>query len=89
MNEWFDNNLLELNINKSKYIYFNNEQILPNSNLKLCLHSKYCNGICKNYIILEQVHTIKYLGIITDYKLKWNDHIYYLTKAVQKFFLRF
>jgi hypothetical protein len=87
--EWFDNNLLELNNNKSKYIYFNNEQILPNSNLKLCLHSKYYNGICKNCIILEQVRTIQYLGIIIDYKLKWNDYIYYLTKAVQKFFYVF
>jgi hypothetical protein len=25
VNEWFDNNLLELNINNSKYIHFNNK----------------------------------------------------------------
>lgn len=87
--EWFDNNLLELNIKKSKYIYFNNEPILPNFDHKLCLHSRYCNGVCKNCIILEQVRTIKYLGITIDYKLKWDDYISNLTRAVQNFFYVF
>lgn len=34
---WFDNNLLELNLNKTKHVVFNIQ-----NNLKICLHSTQC-----------------------------------------------
>jgi hypothetical protein len=86
--EWFDNNLLELNIIKYKYIYFIN---ISEHNLfnKITIHSVRCNSNCDNCIILKQVNVIKYLGITIDSKLKWDTHINNLTNTVRKIFYIF
>ena len=85
---WFDNNLLELNLNKSKYIFFNSTSDFNLYN-KITVHSVQCNRTCSNCIILEQVSIIKYLGITIDSKLKWASHINNLTNTVRKFFFIF
>jgi len=37
--DWFDNNLLELNLNKSKYIHFNINSVVNSPELNICIHS--------------------------------------------------
>ncbi|KAF0754456.1 neuroblastoma-amplified sequence-like, partial [Aphis craccivora] len=62
--DWFDNNLLELNLNKSKYIHFNINSIVNSPEINICIHSfKYQSGICDNCVILENCNYIKYLGL--------------------------
>lgn len=85
---WFDNNLLELNLKKSKYITFDRSR---ESTLcdKIIVHSSKCDGNCNNCTVLEQVNSIKYLGITIDNKLKWDIHINNLTNTIRKFFYIF
>jgi len=85
--DWFDNNLLELNLNKSKYIHFNINSIVNSPELNICIHSFKCqSGICDNCVILENSNYIKYLGLTLDCKFKWNYHINILTNTIQKMF---
>lgn len=89
---WFDNNLLEINLNKTKHVIFNIKHINIDCNLKLIDHSLLCletndpNCSCK---IIEKVVCIKYLGLYIDSKLKWNNQINYLTQQLRKFFYVF
>jgi len=39
---WIDNNLLKLNLNKTKYIVFNIQNIDFKNNLKICQHTTRC-----------------------------------------------
>jgi len=89
---WYDNNFLELNLKKSNYILFN---LRPNSinlnNLIICPHSLNC----KNKIVpcncqhIQRVKHIKYLGLIFDDKLKWNFHIDKLVNTIRNLFYNF
>lgn len=88
--DWFDNNLLELNLNKSKYIHFNINSVVNSPELNICIHSFKCqSGICENCVILENSNYIKYLGLTLDSKFKWNYHINILTNTIRKFFYVF
>ena len=64
--EWFNSNYLTLNISKSKFVLFG-------SNRKL----QTCQGI--NLTIddenLESADSMKYLGVIINKSMKWNEHI--------------
>jgi len=94
---WFCNNKLKLNLIKSKYICFelqatNYSNCLLRNNL--IVHSLKCNyhlsATCTfNCIILEKVNEIKYLGIIVDYRFKWESHINYINNTLRKFFYFF
>jgi len=72
INNWFVNNLLELNIKKSKYMFF---EIYKNKSLiynPLVLHNSNCNrslDSCK-CDKLEHIESIKYLGVIFDRNLR-------------------
>ena len=72
--KWLTCNKLSLNINKTKYMLFkhNKNQLSSSSELKLDNHK------------LEEVKSIKFLGIILDNELKWEDHIFYIKKKVAK-----
>jgi len=48
--------------------------------------SSTCNSKC---IVLEKVNEIKYLGIIVDYRFKWESHINYINNTLRKFFYFF
>jgi len=37
--DWFDNNLLELTLNKFKYVHFNINSEVINPELNICIHS--------------------------------------------------
>lgn len=42
--DWFDNNLLGLNLNKSKYIKFNINSEVISLELNICIHSSKCQS---------------------------------------------
>ena len=64
LNNWFQSNLLNLNLNKTHYLEFN-----PTKRQEEGIHLK-----CDNTDIPAITHT-KFLGLIIDNTLLWNDHI--------------
>ena len=46
-------------------------------------HNAYCSVAINNNAI-EKVDSIKFLGIILDSKLSWNDHIQLVTRKVSR-----
>lgn len=80
--KWLDQNLLTLNTQKTKYITFSiSSASQPSVNRSLTMHC--CEHKC-NCQSLERVDNIKYLGLIIDKYLKWNDHITVLTNKIRK-----
>jgi len=71
---WFDNNLLGINLDKSKYIYFNInlENFDQNYRILVSLSSNHNTGNIanNNSIALLAVNEVKYLDITLDDKLK-------------------
>jgi len=67
---WFDNNLLELNLDKTKHIVFSIQNIEIQNNFKICHHSTQCvinyNLFCK-CLFIEKISCIKYLGLYIDF----------------------
>lgn len=85
INSWLDNNLLTLNLSKTKYITFsiyNNKQ--PNINFTLKAHTCPFNSTVCDCAQLSAVKSIKYLGIIIDKNLNWKSHIDHLKARVRK-----
>lgn len=81
---WLDDNLLTLNITKTKYLTFSlNTPSQPSINHTLKIHScrDISSCICNP---LERVDSIKYLGVIIDNKLRWEDHVINVTNRIRK-----
>lgn len=81
---WLNNNVLTLNLEKTKYITFsikNNTQ----SNKKIILKAHTCIDIskCKCHI-LQTTDSLKYLGITIDKNLNWKLHINDIKSRVRK-----
>jgi hypothetical protein len=74
-------NSLSVNVNKSKYIIFQNRYSQSEiNNIGMTVQI--------NKIVLERVNEIKYLGVIFDHKLSFHSHIQYvLNKMSQKVYL--
>lgn len=68
LDSWFNKNLLKLNLNKTKFIVFDNNKISISSTLEL-------SRIIISGVEIERVNAIKYLGLIIDSRLNWCDHI--------------
>jgi len=91
---WFCKNKLKLNLTKSKFIKFEilSSNVCTNNNL--VVHSlNYLPNLTStcsyNCIHLENVLEIKYLGLIMDYRLKWDRHIHFINNNLRKFFYTF
>jgi len=70
---WFDNNLLEINLNKTKHVIFNIQHIKIDCNLKLIDHSLFClatNDPNCSYKIIEKFDCVKYLKLFIDSEFK-------------------
>ena len=65
VNKWLVSNKLSLNINKSCYLNFS---LLHNPSTDI--NVKIANNL------LERKRVTKYLGVLTDDKLSWKDHIH-------------
>lgn len=86
VSEWLMNNLLTLNVSKTNYICFSiNKKTQPSSNYKLKIHhcsgndTKHCN--CDT---LSRVNSTKYLGLVVDQHLSWDEQIEYVNVRVRK-----
>ena len=67
--------MLSLNIKKTNFIIFRNEN----------KHVNYANLQIKiNKIVIDQVDKTKFLGVIINEILKWNNHIKIITSKVSK-----
>ena len=66
---WYTRNKLKINVDKTKVMV-------------LSISKKYDLNICINAERIEQVHSIRYLGIEIDDKLLWNNHVRQLTKQL-------
>jgi len=72
--EWFTANKLHLNLDKTCYSIFG-QDIKDSSTIRLYV----------NRVIIPRVESCKYLGIIIDSKLKWQDHIDNVYSRLVKF----
>lgn len=77
---WFDQNLLTINFDKTKYLSFTSySSNLPNMGTI---------NINKN-IKISEAKNIKYLGIIIDTNLKWNLQIEYIIQKLRRLLPKF
>lgn len=84
--EWLTSNLLTLNLDKTKFITFAPRiASQPASPFNLTAH-KCCsiaNTSCSCNVIMR-TNSIKYLGVIIDSTMSWNEHIGSLVSRVRK-----
>lgn len=81
---WLDDNLLTLNVDKTKYITFSHRtNTQPSSDFTVVAHTCDHPGKC-SCPKLTRTTSIKYLGLIIDNSLKWSAHIDQLTARTRK-----
>jgi hypothetical protein len=68
INEWFQENLIALNLNKTYFIQFLNKG-LNNSDIQIKIEN----------VNIATINEIKFLGLIIDNKLSWKGHTDYIT----------
>ena len=74
VDKWLIANKLSLNLNKTKYIIFRTPNSkAPPANLKLLLRKES----------IEQVSTIKFLGVIVHEHLSWKPHTDYILQKLR------
>lgn len=73
ISDWLALNELSLNVDKTVFITFGNysDSVPLSVNLVINGHS------------LERVETCKYLGIIFDYRMRWENHILYIVNKTK------
>ena len=77
ISEWLRINKLSLNAKKTKFMIFDNSDQLDTINITI--DEDY------TFTIKEQkVRIKKYLGLVLDHKLKFDEHIAYIKKKVAK-----
>lgn len=87
---WLEDNLLSLNISKTKYLCFSKTAALsPDSSFNIIIHTYPCNrhiaptSPC-SCTTLDRTTTIKYLGIHLDQHLRWDTQIKLISARVRK-----
>lgn len=90
ISKWLNFSLLSLNTQKSKFLTFTllakdqppNEILYIHNNI--CLQEKNCS--CPK---IEKTNKIKYLGVMLDHHLRWNEHVTYITKKIRQLMHKF
>ena len=77
LGDWFTSNKLSLNTKKTKYIFFHKNSI------KECIPLKLPDLHIFNKTI-ERTSSIKFLGVMLDGQITWNDHIKTIGKKLAK-----
>ena len=71
LNNWYTFNGLTINFDKTVYMLFSKQSI-----------TESLQPIVFNNILIRRVVTFKYLGLVLDEKLKWNEHITHIRARV-------
>ena len=70
---WLEDNKLTVNLNKTQYSIFQTKNMnIPD----------WLNNIKINNNTIKRVHSARFLGIILDEKLKWDDHVKQLSESL-------
>ena len=73
INEWINVNLLTVNLTKTHFLIFSKRNVI-----------QFEGNVMLNNNIVERKHETKFLGIIVDEKLKWDNHIQYISTKISK-----
>ena len=79
VNEYMALNQLHINMSKCCYMHFKPDL---SRQLQTCARARTYDGICNLYLNekkVKKVQSTKFLGVVIDEKLSWDDHITYLT----------
>ena len=68
LSRWFKLNKLSLNVKKTNYMHFCTKNRTKSSESNLCINMEGVN--------IQEVSTTKFLGVVTNNTLAWNDHNY-------------
>lgn len=84
---WFSNNNLTLNNNKTVFLTFSNSIKTTTNISNLKAHDPLCQSIiqCK-CPVLHRVNNTKYLGITFDQHLRWNNYISELNLKLRRLY---
>ena len=77
VNEWFKANKLSLNTKKTEYTFFH--KLSKKDKIPLLLPKLKINDI-----LIRRSNQIKFLGIVIDENITWNDHIDIVEKKISK-----
>ena len=77
VNEWFKANKLSLNTKKTEYTFFH--KLSKKDNIPLLLQKLKIIDI-----LIRRSNQIKFLGIVVDENITWNDHINIVEKKTSK-----
>ena len=77
LGDWFTANRWSLNIKKTKYDFFHKNSVKDNIPLKLSDLHIFNKSI-------ERKSSIKFLGVMLDEHITWNDHIHAIEKKFAK-----
>ena len=75
--KWFNANKLSLNKDKTKYIFFHKAR--EKDNIPLRLPSLFINDG-----EIKRITLLKYLGVLTDERLTWKEHIAVIENKISK-----
>lgn len=88
--EWFSNNNLSLNYNKTVCITFSNSIKTSPNMTSIKAHDKKCTSTSQcSCISINKVDKTKYLGVTFDQHLRWNFHISELNMKLHKLYTFF
>ena len=74
LSEWFNENKLALNVSKTKFMIFHLRHQKPPDDFKVFIGETE----------LEQVKTTKFLGVIINETLSWDDHMSYIASKLSR-----
>ena len=88
--KWFDQNVLTLNVAKTKFIPISLRVQGDTLRNEIKIHS--CGRDIGNECVcptINRTENYKYLGVVFDSKLSWADHVSYLNKKIRKYIFAF
>ena len=81
---YFSHNRLSINPSKTKYILFINQISSHRRTLKYILSDTLNINLIMNNTVLEQVRSIRFLGLIINDKLTWDLHKKHIQAKINK-----
>ena len=74
IDNWFTSNKLMINTSKTNFMVFSTKPSIQNSNFNVNINNS----------TITRVHHTKFLGVIIDSKLTWQDHIMHIKNKISK-----